>query len=393
MGTIHFKRLVCFVENYQFLKRTPHSAAVFQKRFLKTETETVSATAAAAESSSFTLRYLVDSCGLPYKTALSTSQKLKLEEKNSEQPESVITLLKSLEFSDDQIAKLIVKNPPVLQYKINSNLKPKLQYLIDIGFVGSFLPELILKNPYILGRSLTGHIKPSIDFLKTYLETDDNVVAALRRSSWLLTSDFKGTMTNINFLLSEGVPHCSISKLILLQPRVIQQKLDRMVYAVNTVRNLGYKPSAPMFLPAVRVMVSMNDSTWKRKVELLKSFGWSDEEIFIAFKRCPLYLECSEEKIKSMMDFYVNTVKLEPSVMVAYPILLKFAKDTRILPRYNVIKVLESKKLLKENKKVTWIFCQPEKKFLDMYVNKHLDKVPRLMDIYRGIIVADKIDA
>ena len=52
--------------------------------------------------------------------------------------------------------------------------------------------------------------------LNTYLENNENVVAAVKRSSWLLTYGLIGILQpNIEFLIREGVPLHSISKLIL----------------------------------------------------------------------------------------------------------------------------------------------------------------------------------
>lgn len=106
------------------------------------------------------------------------------------------------------------------------------------------------------------------------------------------------------------MPVDRFAKLILKQPRVVQQKLDRMVCSVNAAEMLGLEPEAPLFVHALRVILSMNESNWKKKIEVMKSVGWSEEEILAAFKRYPDTLSCSEEKFRRLMDFYVNTLKL-----------------------------------------------------------------------------------
>ncbi|KAK9282772.1 hypothetical protein L1049_010993 [Liquidambar formosana] len=332
----------------------------------------------------------MNSYGLPLETALSTSQKLQLDENNLQRQESVRTFLKSQGFSNTHIAKLVTKRPEIFQFRVEK-VRPKIQFLIDNGFSGLLLPELIVANPSILRRGLSSQIKPSYDFLKMYLGTNEKIVAAIKRTPWLLTSDLKGTMQpNIDLLISEGVPLHSVAKFIMFQPRGILLKVDRMAHAVETVKKFGLQPSAPMFIHALRVTLSMSNSTWNRKIEVYKSLGWSDEEIESAFKSDPVCLACSEEKIKSISDFFVNTLKLEPKVIIAYPKFLTYGMDTRFRPRYNVLKLLESKKLLKA-KKFTWLLTLTEKRFLDEFVIKHLDQIPNLMELYRGNIPASKI--
>ncbi|RVW96943.1 hypothetical protein CK203_032268 [Vitis vinifera] len=239
-------------------------------------------------------------------------------------------------------------------------LKLKIDYLHDSGFVGPVLHELIVSNPAILRRSLDKQIKPSFDFLKEFLETNEKIAAAIKRESWLLTFDLKKILKPNTFLLiNEGVPHSRMSKLITLQPRVIMQHVDRMVYATERARSLGIKPTDPIYVTAITVILSMTESTWKRKVEL----GENQE----------------------FNDFYTNTMKLKPSAIATYPRLLLYSFDARIRPRFNVLNILASKKLLKKHKKIAWLLTQSEASFLNNYVIKYVDQVPDLMELYRGV--------
>ncbi|KAJ9129240.1 hypothetical protein P3X46_033970 [Hevea brasiliensis] len=164
-----------------------------------------------------------------------------------------------------------------------------------------------------------------------------------------------------------------------------------MVYAVNAVKILGLQPTSRMFVHAVRVMLSMSESTWKKKIELMKSFGWSEEEILSALVREPVILACSEKKIKNVMDFCMNTVKLELHTIIAYPKFLLYAVDKRLRPRYGVLKVLQSKELINWNRKIEWVFVLSEKDFLKNYIDRYADEVPGLLEMYFSAGKAKKI--
>ncbi|XP_057976140.1 uncharacterized protein LOC131163564 [Malania oleifera] len=364
-----------------------NSLLSMQKGLLK-----ASATVAASPSSSslsFTAQSLSKSRGFPLETALSTAQTLQFDERKLRNYESVVTVLKSHKFSDTQIAELIARRPSIFQLRAEENLRHKMQYLIENGFAGLLLPELVLANPNILSRSLSSQIKPSFEFLKSILGTNEKVVDAAKRASWLLT-DSTGTMQkNIDVLIDEGVPISSISKLMMLQPRVILQSAERFISALQTIKKLGFDPTSSVFVNAFRVMVSISDSTWKKKVEMLKSLGFSEENVVCAFKRAPHLLSCSVEKIKRAMDFYANTMNLEPAVIMACPALLMYSIDKRIRPRYNLLKFLESKKLFKQDKQLAWAFLLTEDEFLKSYVTKHLDQVPDLMELYQGLFMTE----
>ena len=345
-------------------------------------------------SSSFTVNYLMNSCGLPLESALSTSQKLKLEENNLQRPQAVLAFLKSHDFDNTHIAELIKKRPRILQSKVEDNLKPKIEFLTQNGFVGNLLADLIVLSPVIFRRGLSSHIKPTFQFLNTYLENNKNVVAAVKRSSWLLTYDITGILQpNIDFLIREGVPLLSISKLILTQPRTIMRKVNRLEDAVQTLKKLRLEPTSELFMLALSVLVSMKESNWNRKMEVLKSFGWSEEDIWSVFKSNPLCFGCSEEKMKSAMDFYVNTMEMDVETIIPYLRFLTYAVDKRLRPRYNFLKVLKSKNLLKEGKNYASLFNQAENTFYKNYVVKHSDSIPGLMELHRGITMAENKDS
>ncbi|XP_058107322.1 transcription termination factor MTERF4, chloroplastic-like [Magnolia sinica] len=350
-------------------------------------------TASTTPLPSFTVQYLINSCRLALETALSISKRLHLEENNLQKPDSVLTFLKSHGFSETHITKLITKRPQLLQSKMDSNLKPKIKFFLKMGFSNSRLPELIISNPLILQRSLINHLKPSFYFLKSFLQTNENVITAIRRSRWLLTFDLKGRLRpNLNLLVHQGVPKSSISKLILNYPRAIMLKASLFVDIMERVKKLGIMPGSPMFVHAIRGMSTMSNSLWESKLTFLKSLGWSEEEILTIFKREPICMTCSEEKIRRMVDFYVNTLRFDLSMLITNPKLLMYGLDKRIFPRYVVIQVLDSKKLLKNDKKLIRIFCLPEKKFLENYVIPYVDEIPGLMKMYNGGIAVDQFN-
>ncbi|XP_015876351.3 transcription termination factor MTERF4, chloroplastic [Ziziphus jujuba] len=362
--------------------------SLLQKRFLATSA-TLSTTSATSQpnpsSSSFTVHFLVNSCGLPLEVALSASKTIQLDRNNAQKPQSLLSFLKSYKFNDTQIAKLISKRPSTLQSRIHNNLEPKFQFLIENGFGGELLPKLILSNTEILSRSLGSHIKPTYKLLKKFLKTEESVVVSVKRASWLLTMDAEAKLVPImELFVREGVPDERVTHLLLSQPRTFVQNVDRMAVCIKTVKEFGFQPGYSMFTEAVRVKSSMSDSTWNKKVQVFKDLGWSEQDIAYAFVRSPRFLACSEEKIRTTMDFYVNTMKLELKKIVSFPKLFNYSIETRVRPRYRVLKVLVSKGLIKHDIKPVWVFQQTETRFLDNFVLKYVGDVPNLLEIYNA---------
>ncbi|KAE8648649.1 transcription termination factor MTERF9, chloroplastic-like [Cucumis sativus] len=330
-----------------------------------------------------------NSCDLSTESPSSAGGKLRIDEKNIQQYEAIIGFFKSHGFENSQIAKLVSRQPSILLSTVSTNLKPKFEFLQEIGIVGPLLPKVIASNPGILLRSLDSHLKPTFRFLKEILKSDEKVTATFCRCTWLLTSNSKGALrSNIDILVSEGVPSRNIAKMTEMHPRTITRNVDRMIDAVKTVKELGVEPKDGMFVYAVSTVASMSGSNWKKKINIMKSLGWSEKDIATAFKRFPLYLTCSEEKMKDVADFCFNTAKFDTRTLISYPVLFKCSVDKRLQPRYKVLEVLKVKNLLK-NRKIASIFLKGEKTFVEKYVVKHLAEIPNLMDIYRGNVASE----
>ncbi|GLT87963.1 hypothetical protein SLE2022_060120 [Rubroshorea leprosula] len=332
--------------------------------------------------------YLMKSCGLSFESAVAISLKSQSDEKKARKQALVINCLKSYGFNDTQIVKLAEKRPTILQCNIRRTLKPKLEFLVESGLTGKHLAKLIVTNPTVLSKSLDFYLKPMMEFLRQYLKTHDAIVIALHRASRLLSYDLNGFLQpNIQFLIDHGVSPDGISKLLVVQPMAVLHRPERIVYLARTVKEeMGLLPKSSNFIDGFRVLSSMSDATRKKKIKLFKSFGWSEDDIFRTFRKQPNFIAYSEEKVRSQMDFLLNIVKVEPKIIVSYPKILSFSIDKRLRPRYEVLKVLLSKKLIRGDTKILWLLTTSEKLFLQRYVTRHLDKVPGLLDMYNGSV-------
>lgn len=47
--------------------------------------------------------------------------------------------------------------------------------------------------------------------------------------------------------------------------------------------------------------------------DIIELWGWSDDEVICAFKRCPKSMMTSDKKVDAFMYYSVNTLKLDPS--------------------------------------------------------------------------------
>ncbi|KAL6010029.1 hypothetical protein ACLOJK_000460 [Asimina triloba] len=334
---------------YRNTKLLLHKLLSSHLHHLQTHFSRASSTTMAEQPSLFTISYLINSCGLSPQAALSTSRRVRLKN-STQQPDSVLKFLKTHGFNNTQISNLIVFRPRFLLSNPISTLQPKMQFFQTLGLSNAQLVQLIDSNPHILYRGLHAQLIPSIDFLRSLLQSDENVANALKRSRWLLTSDLKKVIgPNITLLEESRMPNSLITKMVMLEPATVTQKTQALREIIGRVESFGFERGSHKFMVAILAMSSMNKLTWATKIELLKSLGWSEEDVLLAFRRCPGYIRCSEKKFRSMMDFYTKKMRWNPFFLSRYPKILTFSLKNRVIPRSRVWEILRSKELVQEN--------------------------------------------
>lgn len=181
------------------------------------------------------------------------------------------------------------------------------------------------------------------------------------------------------------MPHSCISLLLTHFPEAVMQRHEEFGKIVKEVKEMGFDPNKSTFVLAVHAMSGKgNKSIWKRCFEVYKRWGWSKDDILAAFRKHPHCMMLSEKKIMKGMDFFVNNMGWPSKVIAQLPVVLFFSLEKRIIPRCRVIRVLMSKRLIKDDLSLASVLLPVEKCFLERFVTKFEEEVPELLSIYEG---------
>ncbi|GER24761.1 mitochondrial transcription termination factorfamily protein [Striga asiatica] len=335
---------------------------------------------------SFTLSYLVSSCGLAPDAAVRVSSKLQL--KSPEKADAVLNLLREYGFTAADISVMVTRWPKVLCACADKTLLPKIQFFASFGIPHPILASRLSRNPTIIRRSLKNSIIPLYNFLKNLLGSDKGVVKVFIQApqffSWSRADDIS---SNFSFLVACGVPRPSLVSLISYEPRILLVPQEKLSTCVDRAIEMGFDVSNYEFMKAIRVLVGFDESTFKRKIEVYRKCGWSESDIRTAFLSQPLCMALSEKKILENMGFLVDKLGCAPGDLARCPLLLGFSIEKRMKPRWAVAEVLSEKGL--KNVAITSLLSMTEKLFLKTYIEKYKKDVPELLDIYRGTLFSE----
>ncbi|XP_028753392.1 uncharacterized protein LOC114712982, partial [Neltuma alba] len=284
---------------------------------------------------SFTVSYLIDTCGLSPKQAASASKRVSFE--TPDKPDLVINFLKSHGFSQPQIVRFIAEIPSFLRYDPEKTFLPKIEFFKSRGVSSSDIPRLICSCPRIMSRSLRKQLIPSFDFFRDVSQSDEKLIKTLQYCSGILLNANTIARPNMELLREAGVPESNVIKLLQVYPRTLTASPNVFKDIVEEVKNIGINPLKYQFLMAIHVFFCLNKSSLAKRADVYKKWGWSDHDTLVA---------AAEDKIDAIMEFLVHKLGCESSTTSKYPTVFTLSLKRRIVPRGAVIQALLSRGLM-----------------------------------------------
>ncbi|PPE02316.1 hypothetical protein GOBAR_DD00650 [Gossypium barbadense] len=289
-------------------------------------------------------------------------------------------LLRDLFQSDDKTIKAIKRFAGILAYDFESYLYPNMNVLRGIGVPESNIlmllnrhPRIFLYNPVLL-KEIVEEVKGmGINSSRKKFLAAVHALTSMSKSTYLYP--------NMNVLRGIGVPESNILMLLNRHPRIFLYNPVLLKEIVEEVKGMGINSSRKKFLAAVHALTSMSKSTLEKKFDVYRRWGWSDQEIHEAFQRYPSCITASEDKIMAIMDFLVNKMGYNSTLIAKQSSVL--SRSLRIIvPRALFAQELLSQGLVNDLK-LSVLFDTSEKVFIRMFVDRFVNKAPDLLKLYK----------
>ncbi|CAI8590085.1 unnamed protein product [Vicia faba] len=327
-----------------------------------------------SQQNQFTISYLVTNLGFSLETATRASKSVRF--KTSEKPDTVIATFRNFGFSDSQISYVVSKAPDILTCNPYKRILPKFEFLFSKGASNSDVVEIVVRSPRILYASLDNRIIPTFEWVRRFFSSDDEVIQYLLKYRCFYGYD--SVANNVKLLLDHGVTESNIRHLLLRSPSILSCYDLRK--PMNRVKEMG--SNDPSNVNVSKALLGIRSMT-KSQVFVYKKWGWSDEMVLEAFRKRPVSMLSSEDKINKVMSFWVNELGWNSSALVKRVEIFSYSLENRIIPRGCVISYLISKGLIEKNVELSTPFAVSEKMFLEMYVQRFKEERHNLLKLYQ----------
>ncbi|CAL9122761.1 unnamed protein product [Musa acuminata var. zebrina] len=220
---------------------------------------------------------------------------------------------------------------------------------------------------------------------ESLLGSRELVLKHLKKTTRFFHSSVEKTLhPNLKFLRDEcGIPEERVFLVLRSQPQLITNKPKSLRALVARADELGMPRQSRMFMWTLNILQRVSKERFEAKVELMRSFGWSESEFSSAVRKNPTFLSISLDMMHRKMEFFINVVGYTPSFIASQPSILLYSLQKRVIPRFRVTEMLKLKGLWTGKYKFTSILVFTDTKFMEKFVLPHKENVPELLDILR----------
>ena len=202
----------------------------------------------------------------------------------------------------------------------------------------------------------------------------------------LLNSNIKSISPKIALLKDHGLSEENIKLMFVRSSRVFAMSIPSLELLLKRVQELGFQHGSSMFVYGLSTLSNYGLDTFKAKVGVFKSYGWSEREFAVAFNKYPFFLGLSKENIQKKMEFLVGRVGCLQSYIASHPILLGLSLEKRLIPRYHVISCLKMNKLIIREWDLCSLMLLSDNIFLEKFILPYKEIEPMLHETYAAAV-------
>lgn len=166
---------------------------------------------------------------------------------NVESAEERLEYLMSVGVKHKDIRKIILRQPQILQYTVENNLKSHVSFLCSLGIPGSRIGQIITATPSLFSYSVENSLKPTVKYLLEEIGIQEkDICKVVQLSPQILVQRIDNTWnTRLDFLMKElGAPRQSIVKMVTKHPQLLHYSIeDGLLTRINFLRSIGMRNS------------------------------------------------------------------------------------------------------------------------------------------------------
>ncbi|KAL3508402.1 hypothetical protein ACH5RR_027803 [Cinchona calisaya] len=259
----------------------------------------------------------------------------------------LLNYLSSFGLKDSHFIQMYERHMPTLQINVVS-AQERLEFLLSVGVKHRDITKMILRQPQILEYTVENNLKSHVAFLVSLDIPDSKIGQIITATPSLFSYSVENSLKpTVRYLLEEvGIQKSDLSKVVQLSPQILVQRIDS---SWNTrLKFLTKELGAPrenivkMVTKHPQLLhYSIEDGLLPR-INFLRSIGLRNADILKVLTSLTQVLSLSlEENLKPKYMYLINELRNEVHSLTKYPMYLSLSLDQRIRPRHRFLVYLK----------------------------------------------------
>ncbi|XP_068486267.1 transcription termination factor MTERF9, chloroplastic isoform X2 [Phaseolus vulgaris] len=176
------------------------------------------------------------------------------------------------------VRRILLRQPQILEYTVENNLKSRVAFLRGLGIPNSRIGQIIAATPSLFSYSVENSLKPTVRYLVEEVgikEKDLGKVIQLSPQILVQRIDISWNMRYMFLTKELGAPRDSIVKMVKKHPQLLHYSIDDgLLPRINFLRSIGMKNS-----DILKVLTSLTQVNFAGAISVLG--GKSKTQIFV----------------------------------------------------------------------------------------------------------------
>lgn len=215
-----------------------------------------------------------------------------------------------LGLSNDEVRKMLVKCPRIMEHKLESTMKPHLEFLELHGVKKEDLGKVVQSAPQTFQLSIEETLQPRTAFLTDRLGiSPEGLAKILVRQPSVLTYSIQFMQQRIDFLIANGMPVENVAKAVVSHPQVLHYSVDSM----------------------------------KQKLQYLREIGMERQQVAQSISRLPQLLALDvRHNMKPKYNYLQSEMGGTVQTLCSYPAYFSLSLLQRIIPRHRFLQMVRA---------------------------------------------------
>lgn len=206
------------------------------------------------------------------------------------------------------VRRILLRQPQILEYTVENNLKSHVAFLTSLGIPNSRIGQIIASAPSLFSYSVENSLKPTVRYLVEEVGINEKSIGkVVQLSPQILVQRIDISWNTRYLFLSKelGAPRDDVVKMVTKHPQLLHYSIDD-----------GLLP----------------------RINFLRSIGMHDSDILKVLTSLTQVLSLSlEDNLKPKYMYLINELRNEVKSLTKYPTYLSLSLDQRIRPRHRFL--------------------------------------------------------